>query len=67
MTVIDDLKAIAIEPDSIINILDEYPKFAMEINSYIKTRKQAVKNARKVEKAASDNRKLPHGMHWGSE
>lgn len=52
VTVIDDLKAIAIEPDSIINILDEYPKFAMEINSFIKIRKQAVKNARKVEKAA---------------
>lgn len=67
VTVIDDLKAIAIEPDSIINILDEYPKFAMEINSFIKIRKQAVKNAKKVEKAASDNGKLHSIKNWKNE
>ncbi|MBV6623565.1 MAG: mechanosensitive ion channel [Rivularia sp. (in: Bacteria)] len=54
VTVIDDLKAIAIEPDSIVGLLEKYPKLAMEINSFIITRKQAVDNA----KTASDNGKV---------
>ncbi|MDJ0615431.1 MAG: mechanosensitive ion channel family protein [Calothrix sp. MO_192.B10] len=54
VTVIDDLKAIAIEPDSIINILDQYPKFATEINSFIQTRKQAVDNAKEVEQSLGE-------------
>lgn len=67
MTIIDYLKAIAIEPDSFIDILDEYLKFAIEINSFIKIRKQAVKNAKKIEKAASDNGKLHSLRNWHSK
>lgn len=66
-TVIDDLKAIAIEPDSIINILDKYPKFAMEINSFIKNRKQAVDNAKGIEQSLTENRNLHPIRQWSSE
>ncbi len=48
VTVIDDLKAIAIEPETMIKIVDRYPKFAVEMNSLIRTRKQAIKNAQGI-------------------
>ena len=49
ITVIDDLKAIAIDPDNMLYIVERYPKFAMEINSFIQNRKQAISNAKGVE------------------
>ncbi|MDJ0774462.1 MAG: mechanosensitive ion channel family protein [Mastigocoleus sp. MO_167.B18] len=64
VTVIDDLKAIAIEPDSVIHIVQEYPKFAMEINSFIQTRKQAIHNAKGVESKLSENGKLHPLLYW---
>ena len=65
VTVIDDLKAIAIEPDSVIHIVQEYPKFAMEINSFIQTRKQAIHNAKGVESKLVENGKLHPLLYWG--
>ena len=64
VTVIDDLKAIALDPDTMLNIVERYPKFAMEINSFIQTRKQAISNAQGVEQLtnkdtqSSENGKL---------
>ena len=64
VTVIDDLKAIALDPDTMLNIVERYPKFAMEINSFIQTRKQAISNAKGVEQLtnkdtqSSENGKL---------
>ena len=55
VTVIDDFKAIALEPDTVINIVERYPKFAMEINSFIQIRKQAIGNAKRVEQPANEN------------
>ena len=49
VTVIDDLKAIALDPDNMLYIVERYPKFAMEINSFIQNRKQAISNAKGVE------------------
>ncbi len=58
VTVIDYLKAIAIEPAMVINIVQEYPKFAAEINSFIQNRKQAIDNAKGIEKSLVENGKL---------
>ena len=57
VTVIDDLKAIALEPDTVLDIVEQYPKFAVEINSFIQTRNQAIRNSKGVEQSALDN---PH-------
>lgn len=48
VTVIDDLKAIAIQADPMIKTADKYSKFALEINSFLETRKHAIDNARGV-------------------
>lgn len=58
VTVIDYLKAIAIEPTMVINIVQKYPKFAAEINSFIQNRKQAIDNAKGNEKSLVENGKL---------
>ena len=62
VTVMDDLKAIALDPDTVLNIVERYPKFAMEINSFIETRKQAIRNAQGVE----PSEKLRPLWQWGS-
>lgn len=54
VTVIDHLKAIVIEPDMIISLVHRYPKFALEINSFIQARKKAVRNARGAEQLTSE-------------
>ena len=72
VTVIDDVKAIALDPDTVLNIVEQYPKFAMEINSFIQTRKQAIYNAKGIEPSANEERqywengKLHPLMQWWS-
>lgn len=57
-TATDDLKVISIQADILRSIINEYPKLAVEINSLIQTRKQAINNAKGIEQPKSKNGKL---------
>lgn len=57
-TATDDLKVISIQADSLRNIVNEYPKFAIAINSLIQTRKQTMNNAKGIEQSTIKNGKL---------
>ena len=52
--------------------MEQYPKFAMEINSFIQTRKQAIYNVKGVEqlgnedRQSAENEKLHPLLQWGS-
>ncbi|MCL1468769.1 mechanosensitive ion channel family protein [Argonema galeatum] len=58
VTVIDDLKAIAIEPDTVFSLAQKNPKFSLEMNQFVEERRKAARLARGTKNLS--NQDTPH-------
>lgn len=62
VSVIDDLKAIVLDPDTVADLLPENPRFAKQINELIEERRKTIRRVKKLDdgrvKSATNNGNL---------